>query len=277
MEMIDDIMLIHTSDKAFFRNGANHQSNEGFLVDTNTMTVINHSSPLGSASHSFNQLLKTDGDHPIVVDQGDGSPRSLRLLKLTRRYIGKDNSVLDFYNEGNGTAHLIEFPGGSGVNYTGVSVGSLAVSSTHYLVAGSSVYRKGITEEIFNSNFWTRDIFIASVDKNTMDKDSIALNWMTALPNKGESEKWATTPFLAKISDDEFIVLWSEGKKVKYMFVDDAGRSISDEYAFTGSLSDCVPIVNDGKVVWYTSKKGKDTFYAISIADPENVIIRTIG
>jgi hypothetical protein len=61
------------------------------------------------------------------------------------------------------------------------------------------------------------------------------------------------------------------------MFVDDAGRSISDEYAFTGNLSDCVPIVNNGKVVWYTSKKGKDTFYALSIADPENVIIRTIG
>lgn len=266
MEIYDDIMyVIDGCANGSARQG--HQMSSGILIDTGSMTLVEYGQ-FGGISHSFNQFIKRDGEYMVKVEQGDAyTTRGIHIVKMGQ--YSPDN-IRRIY--GKGSAKLICFPGDSGVNYTGVSLGSLEVSDTRYLVAGSGVYRTGVTEDNFN-NYRTKDIFIASIEKATMSEESINVNWLTNIPTSGENHTNATTPYLVKVENSKFMVVWTEGKKAKYLFIDGEGNTISDEYSFTGSLSDCTPILCDGRVVWYTTKNDKDTFYSISVNDPTDVLI----
>lgn len=256
MEQSGKFLLIRTAHEMYASSdGLNHQANVTIQLDMESMTITDSytivmNSGYGYVSHSFNQFIKVEDNHIVAVDHGDAYPRSIALLKyqtdistgsFTPEY-GKTCIVID----------VLEFPGEIGDNYTGASVGGFELSTSSYLVAGNSVDQE-------NSNSSTRNVFVASVDKETYE---VKLNWIT---NYAEGKTSTTTPQFLKISDEEFLLLWSRENQIYYCKIDASGNKMTDVYSMKGALSDCVPCVLDGEVIWYTWDDGKVTFYEISL------------
>ena len=90
------------------------------------------------------------------------------------------------------------------------------------------------------------------------------MNWLTNL----EGDLSATTPYLVKINDNKYLVMWSYQKRsvgaIDYTYIDADGSQISPVYTMNGMLSDCEPVYINDTVVWYTSDSdGNVTFYGV--------------
>ena len=116
-------------------DGLHHQSNMTFVVDESSMTVADSyydvmNLSYGYVSHSFNQLIRTDGTWLYRVDHGDAYPRG---ISLTRCRLNDSITNVAAYTV------PFEIAGETGANYTGVSVGGFELSSDTCLIAGNSV------------------------------------------------------------------------------------------------------------------------------------------
>ena len=253
MVMCDDMLIIHTAHEMYTaRDGYNHQSNITIGVDTSAMKVVNCASKAtntskGYVSHSFNQFIQLEGKNIVTVDHGDAQPRSVVLIK----HAG-DASNGEF-GSASVVKNIIEFPGTSGDNYTGASVGGFEISSSAYLVAGNTV----TFDEGYKNNK-TRNIFItASTASETKTR---------YITSYDEGETTTNTPHLVKIGTDKYMLMWSRENVVYYTAIDANGNQTGSIYSMQGNLSDCVPVVIDNKLVWYTWKNAKNTFYEINLS-----------
>ena len=262
-----DYLIIRTSHEMYkSSDGYNHQSNMTFQVNTatNPMTITDKQYIVwninsGYVSHSFNQFLDLENNKLIAVDHGDAYPRSIVLVKYS-----KDVSTGQF-NSSCTPTDILTFPGTIGNNTTGASIGAFETSSTDYLVAGNSVI-----QDSSNTSRTTRNIFVASVSKST---SAVALNWITDFPEGTPSTR---TPHMVKIATDSYMLLWSQGDQVYYTQVNGSGTKIGSIYGFSGELSDCAPILTNGKLIWYTWSNETTKFYEISTADPAIHNVHTV-
>lgn len=256
-------LLIRTSHEMY----SGHQSNVTIEVDTENMEIadsytITSNSDYGYVSHSFNQFIKIEDNKIVALDHGDSYPRSIVLLNYkTDVTTGK---FVPEYNNRCSAINVMCFPGAVGNNTTGASVGGFEISDSSYLVAGNSVVQD---ESSTGRN--TRNIFVASVNKET---SAVTTNWLTAFE---EGEESASTPQLVKVSDNKFVILWSRGEKFYYALLDGNGNKISNIYSGKGNLSDCLPIVANDKIVWYTWRDEVITFYEITLDNISSVNINT--
>lgn len=248
-------LIIRTSHEMYTSSdGYNHQANMTFQVNTasSPMTITDkqytvYNIGTGYVSHSFNQFVKVDGNQLVAVDHGDAYPRSIVLIKY-----GRDVST-GLFNSTCTNVPIMTFPGTIGNNSTGASVGAFEISSANYLVAGNSV-----VQDSTNTSRTTRNIFVASVSKSS---SAVTMNWIT---NYSEGTTTTTTPQMVKIAADTYVLIWSRGDQVYYTKINGSGQKVSDIYNFSGSLSDCAPIVVSGKIVWYTWSSADVKFYEIS-------------
>ena len=77
-------LVLHTSRQRYITSdGLNHQSQLTIIVDTQTMTVTNDLGQFQAnhVSHSFDQYVQFDGNDHVLIDHGDGYPRSIVLNK----------------------------------------------------------------------------------------------------------------------------------------------------------------------------------------------------
>lgn len=230
-------------------DGLNHQSNFTIVVDTENMTAT--SKTVAYASHSFNQFVQIDGSNIAFVDHGDAYPRSIVIEMGT---INSNGSIST-----NKEIDILNFPGATGQNATGASIGGFEYSDTSYIVAYNSV----IQDEKNTSRF-TRNIYISVIDKTT---DEISIKQIT---NTADGGPTSNTPHLVKLSDNSFMLLWSDIYGVSYVTLDGKGNLTSEICSIEGAyLSDCAPLVNDGKVIWYTWNNGTVTFYDIATSGLE--------
>lgn len=260
-------LAIHTCHEMYTSSdGYNHQANVTILVNMSDMTIIKSrtavsNSKTGYVSHSFNQFIKIDNNKLVTIDHGDAYPRSIALI--TNPTAVSDSS----FAFSNCTAtNVLELQGEVGANTTRASVGGFEVTDSTYLVAGNSI----VQDENYASRS-TRNIFVASVNKSTK---AVTMNWLT------EDEEGATsnsTPHLVKISDSKYMVLWAKSGNVYYTMVDATGKKTGEIYQMTGVLSDCVPIVNDGKVIWYTWSNQDFTVYTIDTTDLSKFETKTLS
>ncbi len=258
-------MVIRTSHRIYALEGTVHQTNATIQVDIDNMTISDyHVKPAGSydgyVSHSFNQFVKIEDDHMITVDQGDAFPRALVLIKH-KANVSKGT----FQNDDVEKYSFMSFPGGTGVNDTGVSVGGFEISNSSYLCAGNCVK---LDENYLEYN--TRNVFIASIDKKT--KSSI----VRQLTGYEEGEESTTTPHLVKINDNNFFMLWSRGRQFYYVFLDGEGKKTSEIMSKDGYISDCVPVVSNNSVIWYTWHNEDEVFYSVPIDEPENITVKSV-
>ena len=251
-------LLIRTSHEMYASDdGLNHQANVTIQLDMETMEITDSytevmNSGYGYISHSFNQFIKVEDNKIVSLDHGDAHPRSLALLKYqTDVSTGK---FVPGYTNRCELVSVLTFPGATGQNATGAAAGGFEISDSSYLVAGHSV-----VQDESNLTRSTRNVFVASVDKAT---SAATMNWLTSYE---EGDGTTSTPQMVRISDDEYLILWSRDGQVSYTKVDGQGSQISETYSLEGSLSDCVPIVVNGKAVWYTWKDGTIVFYEIPL------------
>lgn len=119
-------LYIHTCHEMYTSSdGLNHQANMTFVLDENTLKVLDSYSDVmnlaqaGYVSHSFNQFICTDGKSVYRVDHGDANPRAVAITKCD-----VDGKITDVrYN------YAYSILGGIGDNATGVSVGGFALSN----------------------------------------------------------------------------------------------------------------------------------------------------
>lgn len=63
------------------------------------------------------------------------------------------------------------------------------------------------------------------------------------------------------------MLLWSSQGYVYYTAIDGTGQQVGSTYKMAGNLSDCVPSIINGKLIWYAWKNNHNTFYEINLSD----------
>lgn len=258
------IRTSHTMYKS--DNGYHHQANVTIQLDESTMKITDSftnvgNSSYGYVSHSFNQFIKTDGNHIVAVDHGDAYPRSLALIKYKTDFTsGQFCSNIGYWWDSNKHAvvnnscdvtDLLTISGQIGDNTTNATIGGFEISDTSYIVAASSIDQE--------KQEGLRNIYILTQSK---EDETVKSNQITDISGKYN----ATSPYLVKINNNKFMVMWTikNDNTVYYAYIDGNGNLISDINTMSGQLSDCEPIVYNGMVLWYICSNKKITFYGIN-------------
>ncbi|MBR6769981.1 MAG: S-layer homology domain-containing protein [Lachnospiraceae bacterium] len=239
-------------------DGYHHQSCMTVKIQTSDMTVADIASSIqdntaGYVSHSFNQFIRVDEDGTLIaLDHGDAYPRAAVLSKYTGSKLGTWGTV--------STIHTLTYAGSRGQNYTNATVGGLEISNTAYLTVGSSGVQEGSTSQ------GSRNIYLTATPKGTFTQDATRFTWIT---NYTGSVTSCSNPQLVEINKDRYLLLWMEKNynnqgKLRYVFVSGSGGLISEIYTADGQLSDCQPIYDGSRVVWYVSDGEDLTFYTIT-------------
>ncbi|MDE7299677.1 MAG: hypothetical protein K2N94_12780, partial [Lachnospiraceae bacterium] len=238
--------------------GMTHQTNCAIEFDTERMEVTDYNCSVGGAgyaSHSFNQFVGEQDGKIIGVDQGDGYPRAVTLYEY-----GSDASTGKFTGRGNGY-NFFEIPGEKGRNFTGTTLGGFAITDSTYLVVGTKIDFK-------NFEIWEQhNIFTSTIDRVTKEaKTTMITNDEYTLDEYGKPLH-VSNPQLVEIEKGRYMLLWMKQYTLYYTYIDEYGQRTSEIMSAAGALSDCVPIVTKGKVLWYTWKDGAMTFYSIDLKD----------
>lgn len=271
-----DMLYIRTCHEMYMSwDGKNHQANIMLSLHVPTMTFFTEDYQIGGesyVSHSFNQFVVADGEDVICADHGDGYPRSLVL----HRYEGTagEYSLVEKYSDVR-EVEVLSLYGVIGDNSTGASIGGLEASGAAYLLAGNSIVQDGTV-----AYGGQRNIFVSATSKEDFSENGTTIIWLTHYTD-GVDDVDVSTPHLVEIDKDTYLVLWEENDALKYTFIDGSGQVKSQTYTAEGDISECKPILSQGRVVWYavtvTNINNKYyysmEFYTIDPASPETVTV----
>lgn len=275
--------VAETGGKLFMRSahkmykasdGRIHQSNITIVLDPSTMTLAggfwdvgNFAMGYGYVSHSFCQNITTLGTTVYAADHGDAHPRSMAVTKVNNVTTGSSMMTSAF-----------PLTGATGFNTTYATLGGLESSSTasNLLMVGSAADQTTTASSSSPQN-------VAHNAWLTVTKSDLSTTNTIKLTNYADNSPIsATTPVLVKVNENKFMIAWGtyEGAlypskyydEISYMFVDGNGTALSSVRKVPGNLSDCQPVVQGGKIRWYstgipaTSGETTPIFYAIDIA-----------
>lgn len=139
------------------------------------------------------------------------------------------------------------------------TIGGISSSPQQYIVVG--------TTRPFDGSSANMNVFIETVPKSSMTYGSVKVSYATGHAY-GVTDT-AMTPYIVKINESLFAVLWEERKgysdegKVHYMYIDGYGQRIGDTAVIDGCLSDCQPVVFGKDIVWYTTNGNSVKIYSI--------------
>jgi fibronectin type 3 domain-containing protein len=249
-----------------------HQSNITIVANKKTMTLVDYPRELtsyaleeaneyGYVSHSFNQIARIDQGKLVAVDHGDAYPRAIALSDIRPQ----DLSLTMYENTAN--YHLsdkqyefLSIPGEEGDNRTGACLGDFQVSDSNYLVCGTSVKQKNAKLQ----GKAKQNVFLSVMNKQTK---KVSFRFITSYSN---SRKLGN-PYLTKLSNNRFMLIWTNGKKLYYQQIDGEGKNVGKRHTLSGAkLSSCEPIVANGKIQWYWTKNKKVHFYSIPVSGISN-------
>ena len=269
-------LYIHTSHTMYRTDdGKNHQANMNIVVRQQDMQVTQTDDGIGGytgyVSHSFNQfiLAASNGDL-VTLDQGDGYPRSFILYD----FFGAAGA--DCFSHGGldafGSAKFQEFPGEIGRNDTGAQIGGLAETAAGYLAA--YIYAEKTLDP--------QQLYLAYLPKSGFQSagsgvdNEVTLRQVTNCTSYSHPEI-PSCPVLVPTGLSGGYVLWNATQHTLYGSLNNeqpnkgfryaaysADGTIGQIHSVQGpELSDCQPIVYNGKVVWYTTHKSAPVFYVL--------------
>lgn len=256
----DGYIYVRTCHQMYkFEDGKNHQANMTFIFDAEKMEITDQryeisnyiQSSWGYVSHSFKQEVIADGDDIIAIDHGDGYPRALILSKFSSL-----SSQYPLYLNDTATHSFVDimsFRGEIGDAATDASVGNLVASDSSYMVVG---------DYLMDEKDKRRSIWLSVVPKSNLEA-----NRLLTLTDGTDR---VTTPVMIKIDTNKFLIMWNtlayqnynySIADLSYLFVDGEGNRLTDIMKdYSGVvLSDCKPIVEDGKVIWYKTGKNLES------------------
>ena len=260
-----DHLLVRTCHEMYkSSDGNNHQSNVTIEVDMPSMTITDSYTGImnvdyGYVSHSFNQFIKTDGNHIVALDHGDAHPRSAVLVKYNSDFT--TGKFFPSYFEQVSNIDVVTYPEYTAghYNYTGAAIGGFDVSSSSYIVAQSTVDLDYInTSE-------TRNVYVSAVSKD------LSTNKLNKITSYAEGTASASAPQLVKINDNSFLLLWARDTKVSCVKLNADGTVNGSIHTFEGSLSDCQPVIKNGRAVWYVYDKNNVTFNSLNLPNLDDI------
>ena len=213
----------------------------------------------GYVSHSFNQFIKTDGNHIVALDHGDAHPRSAVLVKYNSDFT--TGKFFPSYFDKVSNIDVVTYPEYTAghYNYTGAAIGGFDVSSSSYIVAQSTVDLDYInTSE-------TRNVYVSAVSKD------LSTNKLNKITSYAEGTDSASAPQLVKINNNSFLLLWSRDTKVSCVKLNADGTVNGSIHTFEGSLSDCQPVIKNGRAVWYVYDKNNVTFNSLNLSNLDDI------
>ena len=238
-------------------DGKNHQSSISLHIRESDMSCIQYiDRGDGYVSHSFNQFVLVDSDRNIVtLDHGDAYPRAF----VVQRFITKAGATplamytSDYWSDEPTESNVYEFPGKTGDNTTNATAGGFAETRTGYVSAFSRSDQ--------NSGWGSRKIYLGYTHKS-----DLASRWTLV-----SSETTVSNPHLAPTSLEGGYILWNTmkdtfypGSTLHYAAYTASGSVGTVLTADNAPLSDCAPILYNGKSVWYTTDDSVPTFYTLS-------------
>ena len=260
-----DHLLVRTCHEMYkSSDGNNHQSNVTIEVDMPSMTITDSYTGVmnvdyGYVSHSFNQFIKTDGNHIVALDHGDAHPRSAVLVKYNSDFT--TGKFFPSYFEQVSNIDVVTYPEYTAghYNYTGAAIGGFDVSSSSYIVAQSTVDLDYInTSE-------TRNVYVSAVSKD------LSTNKLNKITSYAEGTDSASAPQLVKINNNSFLLLWARDTKVNCVKLNADGTVNGSIHTFEGSLSDCQPVIKNGRAVWYVYDKNNVTFNSLNLSNLDDI------
>ena len=251
----DGVLYIRTCHTMYTSSdGLNHQANMTIVVREQDMTVTDSAYRVARngtnyVSHSFNQFILIDHEQRIItLDQGDAYPRSAELAVFAAK-AGTTNVT----NGSSMDVTVQSFPQNSDqYQRTGASFGGIAETSSGYAVAYSYDGTGQSTTAV------DRSIYFAYVDKDRLRVETKVI-----------SSTGVQTPMLAPTGLDDGYILWNasdtngRGNDKLYYAVYSNGGNVGEIKTATAPLSDCQPILYNGKVIWYTTNDTVPTFYLL--------------
>ena len=260
-----DHLIVRTCHKMYkSSDGNNHQANVTIEVDMPSMTITDSYTGVmnvdyGYVSHSFNQFIKTDGNHIVALDHGDAHPRSAVLVKYNSDFT--TGKFFPSYFEQVSNIDVVTYPEYTAghYNYTGAAIGGFDVSSSSYIVAQSTVDLDYInTSE-------TRNVYVSAVSKD------LSTNKLNKITSYAEGTASASVPQLVKINNNSFLLLWARDTKVSCVKLNADGTVNGSIHTFEGSLSDCQPVIKNGRAVWYVYDKNNVTFNSLNLSNLDDI------
>ena len=260
-----DHLLVRTCHEMYkSSDGNNHQSNVTIEVDMPSMTITDSYTGVmnvdyGYVSHSFNQFIKTDGNHIVALDHGDAHPRSAVLVKYNSDFT--TGKFFPSYFDKVSNIDVVTYPEYTAghYNYTGAAIGGFDVSSSSYIVAQSTVDLDYInTSE-------TRNVYVSAVSKD------LSTNKLNKITSYADGTASASAPQLVKINNNSFLLLWARDTKVSCVKLNADGTVNGSIHTFEGSLSDCQPVIKNGRAVWYVYDKNNVTFNSLNLSNLDDI------
>lgn len=275
-------LYIHTCHEMY----SGHQANIMLNIRQSDMAVTDSFYTVmptdeGYVSHSFNQFVLVDAQKRIVtLDHGDAYPRSIVLMryyapagqdsfrKEIRVQIGAGLGIGFYTVKTVEWANLVVFPGRVGNNNTGCALGGFAETSQGYVAA----YNYDGTVSSKNP----RDVYLSFIGED-LSVENVKLT----------SGVDATTPLLAALTPDRGYVMWNQrvaqtnqwggtrtviDDTLQYVVYASDGTRTAVKTAPSVPLSDCQPIVYNGKVVWYVTNNSAPTFYALDDSGVQTMV-----
>ena len=133
------------------------------------------------------------------------------------------------------------------------------MSSSSYIVAQSTVDLDYInTSE-------TRNVYVSAVSKD------LSTNKLNKITSYAEGTASASAPQLVKINNNSFLLLWSRDTKVSCVKLNADGTVNGSIHTFEGSLSDCQPVIKNGRAVWYVYDKNNVTFNSLNLSNLDDI------
>ena len=260
-----DHLLVRTCHEMYkSSDGNNHQSNVTIEVDMPSMTITDSYTGImnvdyGYVSHSFNQFIKTDGNHIVALDHGDAHPRSAVLVKYNSDFT--TGKFFPSYFEQVSNIDVVTYPEYTAghYNYTGAAIGGFDVSSSSYIVAQSTV------DLDYINTSKTRNVYVSAVSKD------LSTNKLNKITSYAEGTDSASAPQLVKINDNSFLLLWVRDTKVSCVKLNADGTVNGSIHTFEGSLSDCQPVIKNGRAVWYVYDKNNVTFNSLNLSNLDDI------
>ena len=133
------------------------------------------------------------------------------------------------------------------------------MSSSSYIVAQSTV------DLDYINTSKTRNVYVSAVSKD------LSTNKLNKITSYAEGTDSASAPQLVKINNNSFLLLWARDTKVSCVKLNADGTVNGSIHTFEGSLSDCQPVIKNGRAVWYVYDKNNVTFNSLNLSNLDDI------
>lgn len=241
MVLAGNRLVVHMARLIYAIAGVHHQVNLTFEVNTNTMTATTFDTLGGVSysSHSFQQLVTTNGNALVMVDHGDAYPREIQLGVMASYPTSRTVSRYD----------LFDFNGAEGDNVTGASVTDLVSGPQGVVVLGNSIPQPDAPDGPLGSADEQRNAFAISATTT----GAHSLHWLTQYAADGATG--AGEVRAVQVGTDRYAVLFDvqdgDSDQLEYRLIDSAGTvhaSASFPDVFYSTISE--PVLVGHEVYW---------------------------